>query len=155
MKIGSLAVALAALAGMLGVTTPARAASVCPDGGQYTATPGERIKGPDSAEIYLVDPEGLRRWIPTQALYLDLFRDWNGVRTRADIACIRRGANLDPAGTGLRKSSDSAKVYMVLGGQKRWIVNSGTFDKYHFAWNHIVTQQPSVINGIPTGTDWI
>ena len=45
----------------------------------YPELAGQRVQLPGHPEIYLVDDDGLRRWIPNPATYNNLFRDWNGV----------------------------------------------------------------------------
>jgi hypothetical protein len=156
MRRGRIAAVIAALitlmAGSAAVAGPANATG-CPDGG-YTSTPGERIKGPNSPAVYLVDPEGRRRWIPNERLYTELFRSWNGIKVRSDINCIIRGRDLDPIDTALRKSSDSPKVYIVMNGYKRWIVSEAVFNKYHFNWGSVVVRDPWLINSIPDGPNW-
>ena len=53
-------------------------------------------------------------------------------------------------GAVLAKGSGSP-VYLVTNGQKLWIPNPETFNKFAFNWDKIVTVPDVVIDFIPTG----
>src|SRR5262245_24593851 len=80
---------------------------------------GIRIKSPNAPAIYLIDPDGYRRWIPDPDTYNNLFRDWNGIVVDIDVVSIPEGAPLT-SGAVLARPSNAAPVYLVSNGQKRW-----------------------------------
>ncbi|WP_033341556.1 hypothetical protein [Catenuloplanes japonicus] len=114
---------------------------------------GKRIKSPDNDAVYLVDPEGYRRWIPSPAVYDNLFANWNGIEVRKDIPKIsaRDALSLDAE---LGKSTSGDRVYLISNNVKRWIINPDVFNKNHFAWKKIVSHTPGYIDSIPTGKNW-
>jgi hypothetical protein len=116
------------------------AASGCPDGG-YAGVPGQRIKTPTSAAVYMVDPEGRRRLIPDRYTYEHFFRDWSGIITTADALCVYPGPALELAFDFLAKSSSGPAVYFAdaVGNshQARWIPSAAVFDRYHFRWGAV------------------
>jgi hypothetical protein len=114
---------------------------------------GLRVKAPNAAPIYLIDPEGYRRWIPNPATYENLFRDWNGVVPVLDVTSVPERAALS-SGAVLVRGEGTAPVYLVSNGMKRWITSPATMDKYYFAWNKIHVLPPVVVDSIRTGRAW-
>ena len=114
---------------------------------------GLRLKSPNDAAIYMVDPDGLLRWIPNAATYNNLFRDWNGVVISTDIPDISRGLNLTD-GSVLVQGTGTAAVYLASNGIKRWITSPATMDKYYFNWNTVFQVPPVLVDSIGTGTSW-
>jgi hypothetical protein len=114
---------------------------------------GLRVKSPNDPAIYLIDPDGYRRWIPNPATYNNLFRDWNGVVISIDINEIALGLNLTD-GAVLARATGTAPVYLVSNGIKRWITSPSAMDKYYFNWNTIIQIPHVLIDSIPTGANW-
>lgn len=114
---------------------------------------GLRVQSPHTAPIYLIDPEGYRRWIPSPATYNALFRDWNGVVTDLGANLIAPGPDLD-GGAFLGRAPGAARVYLVSNGEKRWIVSPATMDKYWFDWSKIRDVPAAALHAIPNGPDW-
>jgi hypothetical protein len=114
---------------------------------------GLRLKAPNAAPIYLVDPDGFLRWIPDPVTYNNLFRDWNGVVISTDIPTIARGLDLT-SGAVLALAAGSAPIYIVSNGHKRWITSPATMDKYYFSWNTVVQIPHVLVDFIPTGPSW-
>jgi hypothetical protein len=114
---------------------------------------GLRLKAPNNAAIYLVDPKGFLRWIPDPTTYNNLFRDWNGVISSLDIPNISKGPNLT-SGAVLAIAIGTAPVYLVTNGTKEWITSPAAMDKYYFNWNTIVQTPHVLIDFIPTGPSW-
>jgi hypothetical protein len=116
-----------------------------------------RIKSPNSPDVYLIDPDGYRRWIRTAAEYEQLFRDWNGIVINPNVRCIlARDPLTDGHGNGawlVRAQGDPA-VYLIVDGTKRWIPSSAVFDKYHFAWNKVGVATRYQVDSTPTGAPW-
>ncbi|WP_430784038.1 hypothetical protein [Actinoplanes sp. G11-F43] len=114
---------------------------------------GVRIKAPNRPEIYLIDPEGYRRWIPNPATFDALFRNWEGVITDINTVKIPQRSAIDEDAV-LAKSKNSPRVYLISNGQKRWVVSPAVFDRNWFAWDKIREFPEPVLNAIPTGSDW-
>jgi hypothetical protein len=114
---------------------------------------GLRVKAPNAAPIYLIDPEGYRRWIPDPTTYDNLFRDWNGVIVALDVTSVPERPALSH-GAVLVRGNGQAPVYLVSNGIKRWITSPATMDKYYFDWNKIQVLTPAVVHSIPTGGAW-
>lgn len=114
---------------------------------------GLRVKTPNQPQIYLIDPDGYRRWIPNPQTYNNLFRDWNGVVIDININEISESAPLTD-GAILARPQGAAPVYLVSNGIKRWITSPAVMDKYYFNWA-TVYQLPHVsLDFIPTGPNW-
>jgi hypothetical protein len=114
---------------------------------------GLRVKTPNSPAIFLIDPEGYRRWIPNPATYNNLFRDWNGVVVDINIGDIALGLNLTD-GALLVRAAGTAPVYFVSNGTKRWITSPAAMDKYYFNWNTVVQVPHVLVDFIPTAGNW-
>jgi len=114
---------------------------------------GERMKSPGNPAVFLIDPEGYKRWIPNAATYNNLFVDWTGIIENTDVLSIYPGPPLSD-GAFLAKASNSAAVYLVSNGQKRWLTSPAVMDKYHFNWGAINVLLPAHLEAIPTGPNW-
>ena len=114
---------------------------------------GLRVKLPNHPEVYLIDPEGYRRWIPNPDTYNNLFRGWDGIVVDIDINEIAQAAPLSD-GAILARAANAAPVYLVSNGVKRWITSPQVMDKYHFRWDRVYVLPPAVVNLIPTGANW-
>jgi hypothetical protein len=114
---------------------------------------GLRVKTPNAPQIYLIDPNGFRRWIPDPATYNNLFRDWNGVVIDINVSEIAQAASLTP-GAVIFKSSDHTSIYLVSNGCKRWITSPAAMDKYYFDWGKVLVLPPVVVDFVPEGQPW-
>jgi len=95
--------------------------------------PGDRVlTAATGSAIYLIDPEGYWRLIPSPTTYFALFGSWAGLRTVPNF-CIAHGRGaLDFAYLVM---DDNGKTYISdndLGF--RWITSLATFERYHFDW---------------------
>ncbi len=113
---------------------------------------GLRVKLPTDPKVYLIDPRGFRRWIPDPTTYNNLFRDWAGIVIDIDINEIPEASPL--TSTAVLVKSNTAPVYLVSNGMRRWITSPEVMDKYTFAWERILTLPPSVVDSIRRGPDW-
>jgi hypothetical protein len=159
------AVAAGAVAVLLAVPGPAEAAARGSATGAATAgsavhflrprpdLAGLRVQSPNTAPIYLIDPEGYRRWIPNPATYDSLFRNWNGVAVDLGTNLIASRPALDD-GAFLARAPGTAPVYLVSNGVKRWVVSPATMDKYWFDWSKVRDVPAPALNSIPTGPNW-
>lgn len=114
---------------------------------------GLRLKAPGQDAVYLIDPEGYRRWIPNAATYNNLFADWNGIITDRVVNRISEREALSD-GALLARRDGGEKVYLISNGVKRWIEDPHVFDRYHFDWNQIHSFPSVIIDSIPTGRNW-
>ncbi|MEU7902220.1 hypothetical protein [Actinoplanes sp. NPDC049118] len=114
---------------------------------------GVRVKAPNKSEVYVIDPEGYRRWIPSPSTYESLFRNWSDIHSDLNTSQIPERSKLD-SDAFLAKSPSGNQVYLVSNGQKRWIVSPAAFDKYWFAWNKIREVPATALDNVPTGPEW-
>ena len=114
---------------------------------------GLRVKSPNAPQVYLIDPDGYRRWIPNPPTYNNLFRDWNGIITDIDTNEISEASPLTD-GAVLARGIGTAPVYLVSNGMKRWITSPTAMDKYYFNWNTVVQIPSILVDSIPTGSPW-
>jgi hypothetical protein len=114
---------------------------------------GTRVQSPGRPQIYIIDPEGYRRWIPNPSTYDNLFKTWDGVIVDLGTHDIPERAALSN-GAFLAKSPDAVQVYLISNGQKRWITSPPVFDHYRFNWTKIQTMPSAALDAIPTGPSW-
>jgi len=141
----------------LGAIPSPAAQAACPDGG-YTSTPGERIKGPNNATVYLVDPEGYKRPIVSAATYEYFFRDWAGIKTRNDIDCVlKSNLNLSYPSSALVHDGRGSYYFSEPIGTTvrfRWITSATVYyTKYYFRWDSANYADPGWISSHP-GPSW-
>lgn len=114
---------------------------------------GARMKSLANPAVFLIDPEGYKRWIPNAATYNNLFVDWAGIIENDDVINIYQGPPLSD-GAFLAKASNSAAVYLVSNGQKRWITSPAVMNKYYFNWGAIKELPPAYLDAVLTGPNW-
>jgi hypothetical protein len=114
---------------------------------------GVRVQSPNSAPIYLIDPDGYRRWIPDPATFDSLFRDWTGVVVDLGTNRIAEGPALD-SGAFLARAPNTAPVYLISNGVKRWITSPAAMDRYWFDWAKIREVPAPGLAAIPNGPYW-
>ncbi len=115
----------------------------------WTKYDGERVKGSNSAPIYLI-LHGQLRWIPNPTTYTNLFASWNNVIVSDYLVDSVPSGPALTNGAVLAKGSGAA-TYLVTNGQKLWIPNPDTFNKFSFNSAKVVTVPDVVINAIPSG----
>jgi hypothetical protein len=114
---------------------------------------GCRVRTSSCATIYVIDPEGFRRWVPNQRTYSRLFRDAGGVIDTFDVAQIAQRPKLT-TGAMLVQGDVSPSVYLLDHGVKRLVPSPAAMDKYHFAWDRIFVVKQFLIDKIPNGRSW-
>jgi hypothetical protein len=112
---------------------------------------GVRVKAPNNPMVYLVD-QGYKRWIPNPSTYNNLFRDWTTIVVDIDVDAIPTGAQISD-GAILARAVNTAPVYLIDQGVKRWIVSPAAMDKYDFDWGKIKVVDSVVIDALPRGPD--
>ncbi|MER6162051.1 hypothetical protein ABT147_42285 [Streptomyces sp. NPDC001868] len=121
--------------------------------------PGARVKTSTAPDVYLVDPEGFLRHIPSSTVYLQLYNNWS-YTTISDSELYNCWPYADPGqypltNAYLVKTSSSPKIYIYDWGRDgyRWIINASTFEvKYGFSWGKVKTQEldpGSILNSWP------
>jgi len=113
---------------------------------------GARLRQTGTAQIYLIDEDGSKRWIPDQATYLNLFRDWASVQDVPDVSSITTGPTVTSgaylATTG---AATGTKVYLIDNGQKRWVTTPAVMDKFDFNWSALRPVAQSTLDALPDG----
>jgi hypothetical protein len=113
---------------------------------------GERVKGSNSAPIYLM-LNGELRWIPDPTTYNNLFKDWNGVNVNDYLVDnAPHGAALT-SGAVLAIGLGTAPIYLVTNGQKLWIPNPAVFNQFYFNQGRVVVVPDVVISSVPQGVN--
>jgi hypothetical protein len=136
----------------VGTSTPANANDVqraYETAGDWTRYDGERVKGSNSAPVYLI-LHGQLRWIPDPTTYNNLFKDWNGIGVNDYLVDnVPVGLPLT-SGAVLAKGSGAA-IYVITNGQKLWIPDPTVFNKFYFNSGKVVTVPDVIINSVPQG----
>jgi hypothetical protein len=114
---------------------------------------GSRRCVPGSTSIYVIDPFGYRRWIPSDRTYNRLFRTWDGIVDDFDLDQIAEGAELSP-GAMLVRGDTSSVVYLMDHGTKSLIVPARAMGKYGFNDARVFVVRQYLIDRIPNGPPW-
>jgi hypothetical protein len=114
---------------------------------------GRRVRSPGGLAVYLVDPSGYRRWIPTPMIYNRLFRNWRGIVEDVNLLDIAHRSAMTRS-TMLVRGDGAEPVYIVDRGQKRRIVGSETMEKFWFNSNLIFAVRRSLLDAMACGADW-
>ena len=94
-----------------------------------------RVEG--GKKVYLIE-NNKKRWIASAAVFSSRYC-WNDIQKvfSGDLADIELGKNVDKLGDGSLIKGTSAKVYLIEGGQKKWIVDGFTFNKRSYQWENV------------------
>ena len=116
---------------------------------RYPITNGMRVGDPREGKLYVM-LDWMLRHIPNPATFDNLFRDWSYVEVpRADAYPV--GPPL-PDGAYLANGLPDGRVYLVGGGEKRWITSLRIFDLYGFDSTKIRSRPVEQLNALPTGS---
>ena len=151
----SLRLLIGLLATVLASVLPAPAAlhaeSGAPAGTESTAVWPQVVKVPDRAALWLIAPDGQRRWLADrQSLHAQGF-------TTDDVVLVSpswlRQWPVGPALlTGpLWQDRQSGRVYLVADGQRRWIPDLLTFSRLGLAWSQVRPVAVAELQGVPAG----
>ena len=101
---------------------------------------GRLVKAPGDPKIYYINQLGLKRWIPTEKIFLSYNNSWKNIQTITSTEL-----NSIPDSILIRGQGDT-KVYKIENpstgsGQvtKRWITTSEAFNRLGLNWKDIVT----------------
>jgi hypothetical protein len=113
---------------------------------------GQRMQEPGQTEVYLIDDNGLKRWIPNPATYDNLFPDWDGIVADPDLPNIETGLQISD-GALLAKDPNSAPIWFIDPAyqKKRWVTSPAAMNKFHFNWNNVIHVPNNVLEAIPDG----
>jgi hypothetical protein len=114
---------------------------------------GYRLVRPGKPEIYLVDPVGYRRRIPSHTVYGRLFRSWHGIIDVHDIDDIAEGAPF-ARDTRLVQGDDSYAIYILDESRKRALTSDAVMDKYWFDRRTVALVPQLLVDHMPTGELW-
>jgi hypothetical protein len=120
-----------------------------------TFSNGTLIKG-SGPEVYIME-YGLKRWIPTPAVFQSLFLDWNKIKRVTDdlLNSFPNGNKMSSnfSEGALLKSDKNAKVYLNDNNKLRWVPDPYVFNSNNFSWENITTVTDATINWRTKGTD--
>jgi len=111
------------------------------------------MRTPASASIYLIDPDGYRRWVPNRLTYDRLFRDREGIADDFALDQIAQRPRITSAAMLIR-GDESDSLYLLEHGVKRLIPSPAVMDKYHFSWDRVFAVKQFFIEKIPHGRNW-
>ena len=146
---------IALLATALPILQPApavlQAESHAPADTESAAARPQVVKVPDRAALWLITPDGQRRWIA----------DDDALRAQGlsadDVALVSpswlRQWPLGPALVSgpLRQDPQSSQVYLVADGQRRWIPDLLTFNGLGLAWSQVGPATGADLHAVPAG----
>jgi hypothetical protein len=130
------------------------AATQAPAPWPHLAMAGERVRRGGEAGVYLVDPDGYRRGVPSARIHTKLFTDDQVRSLSADaFDAIAQRPDLD-RNAYLAQVAGVAGVYLMDGAGRWGIASRDTMAKYHFDWSKIVTVPQEVMDAIPELGTW-
>jgi hypothetical protein len=96
---------------------------------------GVRIKWSGSYAVYLVDG-GLRRLIPDQETYDNIFQSWGGIRCFHWSVAIARVCAGEPIASGSMVVGVVGRpdIYLLDGAVKRRITSDSAMTSFHLRW---------------------
>ena len=105
---------------------------------------GQRVKESSKSAVYLVDPWGYVRWVPSD-VYFNLWVSYTGITTVADhdLDSCKFGSPM--YGAELAKASGSSAIYIYdytndgYPSGYDWITSAEAFNKYGFSWSNVKT----------------
>jgi hypothetical protein len=114
---------------------------------------GRRLRLRGLSAVYLVDPSGFVRRIPSQTVYGRLFCDPHG---REDMAYVGDIASRPPlaASTMLVRGCASNVIYLLDQGRKRPVAGPAAMAKYSFDRDRVCVVRQVLIDSIPCGVEW-
>jgi hypothetical protein len=117
--------------------------------GSTAAYEGKRVRTAKDPAVWLVMC-GVRRWIPDEVTYNNIFRDWSGIRTITD-----REIDSIPTGKTLRNASlvkgTDPRVFFVHDNTKYYIKSEAAFNAWNFDWSEIALAEQVVLNRMTNG----
>lgn len=109
---------------------------------------GERVREKDGKVYLLLD--GKLRYIPDRETYNDLFKDWNGITEIERASAYPVGTPIT-SGAYIASGSPDGRVFLIVDGQKRWIITEHVFDRYAFNRTTVRALAPEKLAAIPEG----
>jgi hypothetical protein len=89
---------------------------------------GSVVRETTAPEVYVIFG-GAKFWIPNSAM-LDLYGGWPAVRVLPDGTLEKEGIGYLPVDRTLLKEITNPTVWLMEGGQKRWLVNPTVLARY-------------------------
>jgi hypothetical protein len=124
------------------------------DLGPLPAYAGARIESLTTGKIYLVDPEGYKRWIPDSITYHGLFRSPKAVTVDDRLVNSIEERPALESGAALAAAPGEA-LYFVSNGEKRLITGQSVLAKYGFDFAKVHDVPAPIMHAVPTGDPWI
>jgi len=109
-----------------------------------------RVNG--AGAVYLV-LDGTLRHVPNPTTLEGLFNTVGGwkITEVTGLQDLTMGSALTDG--ALLVTGSGPHIYLLNDGEKRWIVDPTTFDKFGFDWTKVHTYPDVLINAIPSGAD--
>lgn len=105
------------------------------------------IKSPDSPKIYYITEKGLKRWIPTEPIFLSYGNRWS------DVIIVSQSQVESIQDNILIRLPGDSKVYKLDNNTKRWITTAEAFIRNNFQWSQIAPVNQTELNYYPVGDE--
>lgn len=114
---------------------------------------GLLVKSPAYGDdrVYLVDLDGVRRWVPSSDVLHALFRPGTPIISDIDAICIAPGDQLS-TGAHLAQDESDKKVYLV-DGVKRWVTSAAAMNRYSFNYETVDPTKHETLAQLDDGPD--
>lgn len=115
---------------------------------------GALIKSTDEPAIYLVK-SGRRFYIPTQDVFSALNLQWSDVNILSpeELSIYREGGYVRLPDGFLVKGREDPEVYLIQGGQRRWISEAKIMFSLDKSWSDIILLPSLALKEYPRGDD--
>jgi len=109
------------------------------------------VKEAGKPAVFVVE-SGRRRVFRNADIFLAHGFQWAQVRTVSSLSDVPFGDPMDyPAVSGMLVKGSDSKVYLIQGGQRRWIASEQVFLGLGYAWSQIRVLFDATLGNIPAG----
>jgi len=98
-------------------------------------------------EVYFLSPNGVRKHIPTAAIFASYGDKWE------DVQIVSKTEMESYPLSNLIRMEGSNDVYVIENGEKRYIPNEKVFKNHGFNWDYVVSVNPTEFNYYKTGKE--
>ncbi len=125
--------------------TDTQQSSAQPSASVVSIIAGSLVKAADNPTVYYITSTGLKKRIPSAAVFNAYNNKWENVKTVSQ-------SQLDAYATvNTIKLSGSAKVYLLEGDTKRWVKTSTAFARLGLDWNKVATVNQAELSAYAEG----
>ncbi|MEX2008141.1 MAG: fibronectin type III domain-containing protein, partial [Candidatus Spechtbacterales bacterium] len=104
------------------------------------------LKTASDSRVYYVSSSGVKKHIPNPEVFLSYGNRWEDI-----ITVTSEELMLYPVAHGIRHAGD-IRVYVLEGGEKRWVISPSVFNAVGLDWNLIVEVNQAEFESYPEGS---